>query len=266
MFRKVDRILLRVTALPAAIAYYRDQLGLELINADHRVASFRMGEAELVLHADPDLPAQGVYFLVDDVRALYARRETLGLRFISAPKATARGYTATVKDPQGTVLLLLDRSAGEAASAAVEDAAAPGTLFPGVEPRQSAKPERLIAAYERIRLTADDLPYTPQFETLYLEYASAFDPKPSRAEAWRHLLNLRKSGKLPKLGEARSVPPEIDDDDRARLLDLIGDDLGRRDRLPYSDRFNQIVDAFNAGRSRPISPHHVWRLVATLAK
>ena len=69
--------------------------------------------------------------------------------------------------------------------------------------------DALIAMYEKIGRTADDLPYTPHFETLYSGYANRLgDPKPTRAEVWRHLLNLRKGGKLPKLGEARSIPPK----------------------------------------------------------
>jgi hypothetical protein len=47
---------------------------------------------------------------------------------------------------------------------------------------------------------------------------------------------------------------------------MLGDDIGRRDRLPYSDRFDNLVDQFNKTRQRPLSPHLVWRLVATLAK
>ena len=48
--------------------------------------------------------------------------------------------------------------------------------------------------------------------------------------------------------------------------DELGADIGKRDRLPYSKRFDQIVDEFNRTQPRAISPHLVWRLVATLAK
>ena len=46
---------------------------------DARVASFRLSDddSELVLHNDPDLPAEATYYLVDDVRDLYRRREAL---------------------------------------------------------------------------------------------------------------------------------------------------------------------------------------------
>ena len=36
---------------------------------------------EVVLHADPDLPAEGVYFLVDNVRDMYRKRAELRLNF-----------------------------------------------------------------------------------------------------------------------------------------------------------------------------------------
>ncbi len=171
-----------------------------------------------------------------------------------------------MKDPFGNVLLILDRTADH--PAAMEDAKPAGALFAGMEPRIAANRSALISGYAQIGRTADDLPYTPHFETLYKIYVATMpDPKPTRAETWRHLLNLRKKkGVLARLGKARSVPPEIDEDNRQRLLTLLGDDIGKRDRLPYTDRFDELVDEFNKTQPRPISPHMVWRLVATLAK
>ena len=168
--------------------------------------------------------------------------------------------------------MLLDRTAeksrsGAGGTAAIEDAATPAALFSGLEHRVPAKKELLIRLYEQIGRTADDLPYTPHFESLYGPYIAGFgDPKPSRAEVWRHLLTLRKAGKLPKLGEARSNPPTVPPESRAMLRELLGPDIGRRDRLPYSERFDRLVDDFNRMLPRPLSPHLVWRLAATLAK
>ena len=51
-----------------------------------------------------------------------------------------------------------------------------------------------------------------------------------------------------------------------RLVEMLGDDIGKRDRLPYTKRFDELVDGFNKSQPRAISPHLVWRLVATLAK
>jgi hypothetical protein len=92
------------------------------------------------------------------------------------------------------------------------------------------------------------------------------EPGPDRKEVWRHLLNLRKGGKLPKLGEARSKAPEVGPGELQKLKEMLGADIGKRDRLPYSDRFDKLVDEFNKTQQRPLSPHLVWRLVATLAK
>ena len=84
---------------------------MKLLKHDVRVASLRMTEsdAEVVLHADPDLPDQAVYYLVDDVRAIYKKRADLRLTFAHPPTPVSKGYSATAKDPFGNVLLLLDR-------------------------------------------------------------------------------------------------------------------------------------------------------------
>jgi catechol 2,3-dioxygenase-like lactoylglutathione lyase family enzyme len=272
MLRRIDRILLRVPGLESAVRYYRDVLKLELLRQEPRLAGFRLadGTTELVLHVDPDLPAEAVYYLVDDVRDVYARRGELKLTFTSPPTPVTRGYRATAKDPFGNVMLLLDRTgdvAGNKPSAAVEDGKAPDALFAGVEPRVAPRKDVLARAYEEIGRTADDLPYTAQFEKLFTTYANAHgDPKPTRAETWRHLLNLRKAGKLPKLGEARSVPPGVSPEAVATLKELLGADIGKRDRLPYTDRFERLVADFNKVLPRPMSPHHVWRVIAKLAK
>jgi catechol 2,3-dioxygenase-like lactoylglutathione lyase family enzyme len=270
MLRKIDRMLLRVPNLDAAVRYYRDVIGLKVLRQGARVANLRLADtdAELVLHADPDLPDQAIYYLVDDVRDLFRRRADLRLTFVSQPAQVSRGYSATVKDPFGNVLLLLDRTAGDTASPVVEDGkSAGGTLFAGIEQRTAVKRDLLSKLYVKVGRTADDLPYTPHFESLYGGYIKDHaNPVPTRSEVWRHLLNMRKAGKLPKLGEARSPAPEIAPELRQKLRDMLGDDIGRRDRMPYSPRFDQIVDQFNKTQTKPLSPHLVWRLVATLAK
>ena len=269
MLRCVDRVVLRVPNVASAVAYYRDVLGMSVVRADAHVATLRFAEdaaTEMVLHNDPDLPGEAVYFRVEDVRELHRRRDELKLTFVSPPSRVARGFRAVVKDPFGTVLQILDRTAVNA-DAAVEDMRNSELLFSGIERRAIPKPDLLIKLYEQVGRTADDLPYTPHFESLYEPYVAAHaDPKPDRAEVWRHLLNLRKGGKLPKLGEARSKPPALPGDTRDRLKALLGNDLGKRDRLPYTQRFDELVDQFNKTLDRPLSPHLIWRVIATLAK
>jgi catechol 2,3-dioxygenase-like lactoylglutathione lyase family enzyme len=269
MLLRPDRILLRVPSLPAAVRFYRESLGLTLIKQDPRLALLRFpqGQTEIVLHTDPDLPADAVYYLVDDVRNLFARRAELKLNFVQPPTPTARGHRAAIKDPFGNVLLLLDRSAADTSDQIVEDAKPPGALFAGVTPKIPVNREALSRIYQSIGRTADDLPYTPDFERLHTTYAAEFrDNKPSKEDTWRHLLNIRKAGKLPKLGDARSKPPDLSDEHKQLLRSLLGPDIGKRDRLPYTKRFDQLVDHFNKTQPRPLSPHLVWRLVATLAK
>jgi catechol 2,3-dioxygenase-like lactoylglutathione lyase family enzyme len=269
MIRRIDRIVLRVPALPSAVAYYRDVLGMKVLRQDARAAALLMGDGitEIVLRADPDQPAEEIYYLVDDVRALYAEREKLRLTFVHPPRQAAYGYRGAVKDPFGNVLMLLDRTTAPAGGAAAEDGAAPTMLFCGVEPTIPAKRQLLATVYQQIGRTADDLPYTPQFEELYGLYASRHsEPKPTRREVWRHLLNMRKAGNLPKLGEARSPSPDVSPEAEQMMQTLLGRDIGKRDRLPYSERFEKLVDDFNKSQPRPLSPHLVWRLVAKLSK
>jgi hypothetical protein len=262
-------VILRVSSVSGAVSYYRDVLGLALVRDDGKIASFKLGEtdAELIVHADPDLPAEAIYYLVDDVRDLYQRRDELKLRFAAPPIQAAHGYRAEVRDPFGNVLRIIDRTTDRPAGRVIEDGRSAGSLFAGIEPAVPAKRTALIGVYEKIGRTADDLPYTPHFETLYSDYCAHYpDQKPSRGEVWRHLLNLRKGGKLPRLGEARSPAPEISQEEKTQLQKMLGDAIGKRDRLPYTDRFEQLVNDFNQHRPRALSPHLVWRLVATLAK
>jgi catechol 2,3-dioxygenase-like lactoylglutathione lyase family enzyme len=272
MLRRIDRLILPVPALPGAVRYYRDVLGLSLRHQEKQRASFRMadGVTELVLRADSDQSGEEIYFLVDDVRDLYARRQELQLKFVHPPRPSTRGYAAAVKDPFGNVLLLLDQTAPSGGAVAVEDAAAPAALFAGVEltePQVDVQRELLIQIYQQIGRTADDLPYTPQFEELYRQYSVKHEkPLPTHQQVWRHLLNLRKGGKLPRLGDARSPSPQVTPEAEQALRQLLGKDIGKRDRLPYSERFDRLVDDFNKTQPRPLSPHLVWRLVAKLAK
>lgn len=272
MFRRVDRVVLRVPVLKTAVKFYRDALGMELVREELRVASLRMpdGGAEVVLHCDPDLPAEAVYYLVDDVRALYARRDQVGLLFTSPPVAGSRGYRAAIRDPGGHVLFIVDHALDAApppTQVPVAEAVSPGALFPGITVEVKVDRELLVTTYVGLGRTADDLPYTPDLERLYGTVCAPHKhEKPTREDVWRTLLTVRKAGKLPRIGEARSRPPEVSEEERQWWVEHLGEAIGRRDRLPYSAEFERLVDDFNRGRRRALSPHLAWRLVATLAK
>lgn len=276
LLKGIDRLVLRVPNVAAAATYYRDVLGLAGVREEGGFATLRFADGkELLLHASADLPQEAVFLLVEDVGDLYRRREELRLKFAGRPARVSRGYKATVKDPFGGVLLLIDRSLEGKSGAAAEDARAAHALFAGVPAKIGVRPKLLARLYEQAGRTADDLPYTPQFEQIFAAYSSAFaEPQPDRAETWRHLLLLRKKGALPKLGAARSRPPQADEPTEALLRSILehefGGKIGRRDRLPYSPQFDRIAEAFNRARAKagqdPLAPHQLWRLVALLAK
>ena len=268
LLRSVDRIQLRVDNVTAAARFYTETLGLKLDRRTGHAAAlrFQSGDTELILHDDRQKPDVEIVLAVADVDSLYDRREELGLTFLSAPTPSGKGKRATLRDPFGVVLAIADR--GEHPASATRVAAAHGVLFDDAPPADAPGDRAaLIAVYEKIGRTADDLPYTPHFERLHAMYARKFKSNaPDHSAVWRQLLAIRKAGKLPKLGQAATRPPVLDDADKLRLRELLGPDLGKRDRLPYTERFDRLVEQFNRGFARGLSPHVVWRLVATLAK
>lgn len=128
--------------------------------------------------------------------------------------------------------------------------------------------ELLIGVYARQDRTLDDLPYTPEFERIY-EAVVGDESGMSRQAVFHRLHNLRKAGKLPKLGRAKSAPPHISHEHETLLAELVThhvDRLSLRDQLPFTDGFDDLVSAFNAQAALNLSPHDVWRIIAKLAK
>jgi len=135
----------------------------------------------------------------------------------------------------------------------------------------------LINVYQQQGRTLDDLPYTDEFEAIYQtvvseERSPAGDddaPTMSRAELFHRLHNLRKAGRLPRLGRAASSPPRLDDEQEQMLIQLVEAAIGKlslRDQLLYTQTFDDIVIGFNGRTGMNLSPHDAWRVVAKLAK
>lgn len=147
---------------------------------------------------------------------------------------------------------------------------APSTLFGAEEDSHRAGTDwsALIDAYQSAGRTLDDLPYTADFDRI-LAAARAAVPDLTHRTALRRLHNLRKAGKLPRVGKSESSPVRLEEKEEhwlaARVVEIVGS-LGQRDQLPYDPRFDQLVEAFNAHTGRSLDPHNVWRLVAKLAK
>jgi predicted enzyme related to lactoylglutathione lyase len=111
LFRKLDKLLLRVDDLEAAIAFYGEALGHRLIWRDAEAAGFALPEtdAELVVHLriGPETD-----ILVADADAAFAAFLAAGGAGVEAPFDIAIGRCARVRDPFGNLLVLLDQSKG----------------------------------------------------------------------------------------------------------------------------------------------------------
>jgi hypothetical protein len=144
----------------------------------------------------------------------------------------------------------------------------PDSLFGDLGPaetRPAAADEGLIAAYVSTGRTLDDLPYTPDFDSLFRSVRGFADQR----EVFHRLHNLRKAGKLPKLGKPETRPPRIDPEEEQVLAGLVQEavgTLGQRDRLPYTPGMDRVVEQFNARTGKTLDPHTIWRLIAKLAK
>jgi hypothetical protein len=126
----------------------------------------------------------------------------------------------------------------------------------------------LITAYVAAGRTLDDLPYTEQLESIFKTVGGEQAGRDRRA-VFHRLHNLRKAGKLPRLGKASEPAPHILPEDEALLLSLVIErvgTLGQRDQLPYDSRFDDLVQVFASRSGRGMSQRDIWRVVAKLAK
>ena len=142
------------------------------------------------------------------------------------------------------------------------------TLFP------TSDDDLLTSVYQKQGRTLDDLPYTDSFEALYAAMYGDDDytdtsGQPTRAQVFHRLHNLRKAGKLPRMGRAVGERPRIEADEEAILVSLVEAQVGaisKPDQLLYTPQFEQVCTAFNAQTGLTLDHHAIWRLVAKLAK
>ena len=109
----IDAVTIPVPDLDQGLAYYRDQLGHEMIwrQDDLGQAAVRLPEskAELVLTTDQNYEPN---WLVDSVPQAVAAMVSGGGRVIVEERRIPVGRLAVVADPFGNPLVLLDLSAG----------------------------------------------------------------------------------------------------------------------------------------------------------
>lgn len=112
LVQKVDCLRLCVSDLDAGLAFYRDQLGHELVWRTEKQVGLRMSDTdtEIVLHTEPGKPE--IDLKVQSVQAAVARFEEAGGKTVVPPFDIQIGRCAVVQDPWGNQLVLLDTSKG----------------------------------------------------------------------------------------------------------------------------------------------------------
>jgi predicted enzyme related to lactoylglutathione lyase len=112
LLRKVDCVRLYVSDLEEGLAFYRDQLGHELIWRTETAAGLRLPESDAELVLQTEDKRQEVDLLVDSADEAAKFIEQAGGRVIVPPFDIQIGRCVVVEDPWGNPLVLLDTSKG----------------------------------------------------------------------------------------------------------------------------------------------------------
>jgi len=112
LFRKVDCIRLSVNDLDSGIAFYREQLGLELIWKTQHAVGLRMPDdtTEIVLHIEPKTPKIDLKVQSTDDAA--SQFEGACGEVVVLPFDIQIGRCVVVRDPWRNELVLLNSSKG----------------------------------------------------------------------------------------------------------------------------------------------------------
>ena len=112
LVRKVDCVQIPVPSLEEGLAFYRDELGHELLWRSESAVGLRLPESDaaLVLHVEARPPE--VDLLVESVDDAAARIVGAGGTVLVPPFDVQIGRCVVVADPWGTRLVLLDASKG----------------------------------------------------------------------------------------------------------------------------------------------------------
>src|SRR5215471_15059346 len=111
---RIGQIGMMVKDLDAAVAFYRDKLGVKHLFTAPGMAFFDVGGVRLMLgQATAEYPAATfLYYKVDDIDAAAATLRTRGVTQVEAPELTHRApgmelWLAQFKDLDGNVVFLM---------------------------------------------------------------------------------------------------------------------------------------------------------------
>ena len=113
---RIGQIAVCVKDLPAAVAFYRDLLGMKLLfEAPPQLAFFDCAGVRLMLSGEEG-GSSIVYYAVDDIASAAGTLEERGVKFETRPHVIARLprsdlWMAAFRDPSGNVLELMSEVA-----------------------------------------------------------------------------------------------------------------------------------------------------------
>ena len=112
----IGQVAIRARDLPAAVAFYRDVLGLDFLFEAGTLAFLMCGDVRLMLavpeNDDVDHESSTVYFRVPDLHAAYAELAERGVSFVDEPHLIAKLedhelWMAFFRDPDGNLMGLM---------------------------------------------------------------------------------------------------------------------------------------------------------------
>ena len=117
----IGQIAITVKDIPAAIAFYRDQLGLPFLFEVPGMAFFQCDQIRLMLSLSEKSESYSsiVYFRVNAIEAVHEGLKSRGVVFETAPHLVAKMpdhdlWMAFLRDPSGNLLgLMTEKRQGE---------------------------------------------------------------------------------------------------------------------------------------------------------
>jgi methylmalonyl-CoA/ethylmalonyl-CoA epimerase len=112
----IGQVAIRARDLPAAVAFYRDVLGLEFLFEAGTLAFLMCGDVRLMLAVPEndtvDHESSTVYFRVPDIQAAYAELSERGVSFADEPHLIAKLpdhelWMVFFRDPDGNLMGLM---------------------------------------------------------------------------------------------------------------------------------------------------------------
>jgi methylmalonyl-CoA/ethylmalonyl-CoA epimerase len=112
----IGQVAIRARDLPAAVAFYRDMLGLDFLFEAGTLAFLMCGDVRLMLAVPEndtvDHESSTVYFRVPDIQAAYSRLSERGVPFVDEPHLIAKLpdhelWMVFFRDPDGNLMGLM---------------------------------------------------------------------------------------------------------------------------------------------------------------